>query len=275
MVARLRRLGYDMGRDVILDLRFAGGDPAQLALLARELAALKPAAIIATNSAVRAAMRATRTIPIVMHAALNPVETGLVSSLVRPDANVTGTTYSQPEAGGKRIEILKAAAPSISRVALLWNDRIPGMELYATSAERTARELGIELQHVQIRKAGDFDAVKLDRLRMHALSVTHDPVFGGQMHEVVRFARQRKLPSTGSVRQFASEGGLMALTPDLDELHDNMADYLHRILNGARPGELPVRQPSRFHLTLNQGTAGAIGLRLPGEFQLRINEIIG
>jgi putative ABC transport system substrate-binding protein len=274
VVARLQRLGYDMGGDVILDVRFAGGDPARLPPLARELAGLKPAAIIATNSAVRAVMQATRTIPIVMHAALNPVETGLVSSLASPDSNVTGTTYSQPEVGGKRIEILKAAAPSITRVALLWNDRIPGMGLHASSAERTARELGIQLQHVQVRKPGDFHADKVERLRTHALSVTHDPVFSNQMHEVVGFARQRKLPSTGSVREFASEGGLMALTPDLDELHDNVTDYLHRFLSGTRPGDLPVRQPSRFHLTLNQTTADAIGLRLPDEFRLRIHEVI-
>jgi putative ABC transport system substrate-binding protein len=198
----------------------------------------------------------------------------LVQSLAHPGGNVTGTTYNQPEIAGKMVEVLKDVAPRVSRVAVIWNPDISTNQSYRAFADKAAERLAVALQYVDVRRPEDFRLDVLERLRVDALYVTLDATVAAITTQLIAFASQRKLPSIGVIRTFAERGGLVALGPDMDELETAVASYADRILRGAAPADLPVREPSKFVLTVNAKTAKAIGLTLPRDVLIRANEVI-
>ncbi|MBI5275606.1 MAG: ABC transporter substrate-binding protein [Burkholderiales bacterium] len=275
-LARLQARGYVEGRDFVLEARYGERSDQRIAELARELAALRPAVIVgAGNAAAEALKRATREVPIIAVGVNAPVETGLVESLAKPGGNVTGTSISPAEGGGKLVEMLKAAAPATRRVVVVVNPDLRGAAPYIRSAEATAGALRLELSRYLVSKVEEFRWGDLDAQRPDALYVTADQVVSAITPGLIEYALSRRLPSIGVVRRFATAGGLMSLGPDPDELEEVLVDYILRIVDGAAPSSLPVREPARFRLVLNRTTAREIGLTLSQEILLRAHEIVG
>jgi putative ABC transport system substrate-binding protein len=272
--AQLSALGYVPGRHFVFESRYANGDASKLPALARELVATRPDVIIAGEPALTILKQATTTIPIVMWGAPNPVESGLVASLRRPGGNITGAAGNVAGLAGKRIEILKAVAPTIRRIVVVLNPTVPGMNAARQPWEKTARELGIEVRYVEVSRAGEFDREALERLRPDALYVTYDYAVGSIARELAQFGRDRRIPTLGVVPEFVEMGGLMSLTIDIKQFDAVIADYIDRILRGANPATMPVWMPSRFWLVLSRGTAAAIGLPLQPDFLLRVDEVV-
>lgn len=275
VVERLGALGHVVGRDVSIDVRFADFELRRLPALAQELLALHPVLLVTLgNDAARVLMEATRSIPIVVHLAASPVESGLVASLARPGGNVTGVTDNQLEIAGKAVELLKSAAPGIVRVTVVWNPDAPGNLPYQPYADRVAQALGVKLLYFEVRRPQDLDLDALERTLAHALYVVPDPVVYQTLDALIRFARQRRLPGVCFAQYFARAGGLMSLTPDFAERERALAELIDKVLRGANPAELPMRQPSRYRLVVNQQAADRIGLRLPEQLLIRADELI-
>jgi putative tryptophan/tyrosine transport system substrate-binding protein len=276
----LRDLGYVEGRNVVIEYRNAEGKVGRLPALAAELVALKVDVIlaVATPQAL-AAKQATRTIPIVFAATGDAVADGLVTSLARPGGNVTGLSFFTPELVAKRLELLKQTIPGVSRVAVLWN---PGGLGESTEkdvlkrAEGAARALGVRLQFVEARGPADFDRAfsEMARARPDALTVlTSAMLFNARRHLVDLVAKNR-LPALYPWREFVDAGGLMSYGPNLADLYRRAATYVDRILKGAKPGDLPVEQPTKFELAINLKTAKALGLTMPPSLLQRADEVI-
>ena len=275
LLEQLRATGLVEGRDFEFDGRYASGDPGRLDALAQELVRANPAVIVAGAGAIPALTRATITIPIVMWAVSNPVEAGLVRSLSNPGGNLTGVTYNPPEIGAKIIDVLKMAAPHVSRIALVWNPDAQGMVQFKGEVERGARSARVTVSYIDLHEAADYRPELLDAARPDALYVTWDPtVLAVIAPRLVEYVAGRRLPSIGVLRQFVEMGGLMSLGPDPKELTSVVARLVGRILNGASPATLPIEQPTRYELIVNRRTADAIGLRLPRELLLRASEVI-
>jgi putative ABC transport system substrate-binding protein len=276
----LRDLGYVEGRNVVIEYRDAEGKLERLPALAAELVALKVDVIVAggTPQAV-AAKQATRTVSIVFAAAGDPVTSGLVTSLARPGGNVTGLSALTPELVGKCLEQLKQAVPRVSRVAVLWQ---PGAYPERTAkdmlkgAEVAGRALGVRLQVVEARGPADFDRAFSDmtRARAGALTVLPSTMFIIERRRLVDLAAKTRLPAVYAYREFVDAGGLMAYGADLADLFRRAATYVDKILKGAKPGDLPIEQPTRFELVINLKTAKALGLTIPPSLLLRADQII-
>lgn len=272
---RLAALGHAAGRDIAFEARFANRNMARLPELARELVGLQPALVVSTNNnATQALMEATKTIPIVMAGGLSPVLAGLVASLARPGGNVTGTVNNQPEIAGKMLEVLKAASPRMTRVTTVWNPDIPGMVLYRPPLVRTAERLGVTASYLDVRRAEEFSMEALVRTRPDAVIVTYDQAVAAHADAIVQAARERKWLTLGVLKAFVQSGGLMSLGPDPVENEQNLADIIDRLLRGAKPAELPVREPSRFQLVVSVKNAQAIGLVLPREVLVLAQEVL-
>ena len=277
----LRDLGYVEGRDLVTEYRDAEGKPERFPALAAELAALKVDVIVAAGGtlAVLAAKRATTTIPIVFTVVGDPVAEGVVSSLARPGGNVTGLSLVSPELNSKSLELLKQAVPRVRRIAfLLKPDAMPDAarkERLATAAD-AARALGIDLQVVEARGPEDFDRAFADmrKARAGALYVSVTPAFDVQRRRLVDLATKNRLPSVYSLKGWAEDGGLMSYGPDIVDLNRRAASYVDRILKGAKPGDLPVEQPTKFELVINLKTAKALGLTIPPSLLVRADQVI-
>jgi putative ABC transport system substrate-binding protein len=276
----LRDLGYVEGRNVVIEYRDAEGKPERLPALAAELVALKVDVIVApTTVAALAAKQATRTLPIVFPVAADPVTSGLVASLARPGGNVTGLSNLAPELVGKGLEQLKQAVPGVSRVAVLWQ---PGALPERTrkdmlkEAEVAARALGVRLQSVEARGADDFDRAFSDMTKgaAGALTVLGSSMFFSERRRLVDLAAKNRLPAVYPGREFVDAGGLMAYGPDLADLFRRAPTYVDRILNGEKPGDLPVEQPTKFELVINLKTAKALGLTIPQSLLQRADQVI-
>ncbi|MBI5275599.1 MAG: ABC transporter substrate-binding protein [Burkholderiales bacterium] len=275
VMGRLDVRGWRLGRDIALVARFGNNRLEALPGAARELVALTPSAIISVGSpSSAAASRETRTIPIVMVYASTPVEVGLVQSLARPGGNVTGTTGSPPEVAGKLLEVLRVAQPTVARVAILRNPDNLGIRTYTQYSEATARRLDMTLKYFELRKAADLRLDDVAGFRPDALYIINDFVLIPLYETLLAFAREHRLLTIGVSRQFTEAGGLLSLGPDTDEMNDNVADYVDRVLRGASPATLPVREPSRYHIFVNRAAARAIGLPLSQELLLRTREVI-
>jgi putative ABC transport system substrate-binding protein len=277
---RLRDLGYVEGRNVVIEYRDAEGKPERVAALAAELVALKVDVIVAPSTlAALAAKQATRTLPIVFPVAADPVGSGLVTSLARPGGNVTGLSLLGPELVGKRLELLTRAAPGVSRVAVLWQ---PGGQGERTDKDMlkqekaAARALGVQLQFLESRGPADFDRAfsEMIRARADALTVLPSGMFTRERRRLVDLAAKNRLPAVYTSREFADAGGPMAYGPDLADLYRRAATYVDRILKGAKPGDLPVEQPTKFELVINLKTAKALGLNIPPSVLGRADEVI-
>jgi putative ABC transport system substrate-binding protein len=274
----LRERGYVEGQNIAIDYRWAQGRFERLPALAAELAGLKPTVIVAfvTQSSV-AARKATSTIPIVMVAVADPIGAGLVPSLARPGGNVTGNSSVSVEVTGKSLELLKEVAPERRRVAILWN---PANAVFQNQmvkeAEAASRRLGLQVQIIAARDASEIDKAfqLMTRERAEALAVLSDPTFIAARTQIVALAVKGRLPSVSGNRQYADTGGLMSYGPNFYELYRGAADYVDKILKGAKPGDLPIEQPTKFELIINLRTAKALGLTIPPSLLQRADQVI-
>jgi putative ABC transport system substrate-binding protein len=276
----LRDLGYVEGRNVVIEYRDAEGKIERLPALAAELVALKVDVIVtASTVAALAAKQATRTLPVVFAVAADPVTEGLVTSLARPGGNVTGLSFLAPELVGKGLEQLKQAVPGVTRVAVLWHPGALGKRTEKDSlkeAEVAARVLGVRLQVVEARGPENFDWAFSDmtKARANALMVLTSSMFFGERSRLVDLAAKNRLPAVYTWREFVDAGGLMSYGPNLADLYQRAATYVDKILKGAKPGDLPVEQPTKFELVINLKTAKALGLTIPQSVLGRADEVI-
>jgi putative ABC transport system substrate-binding protein len=276
----LRDLGYVEGRNVVIEYRDAEGKLKRLPALATELVALKVDVIVAASTAAAlAAKQATRTLPIVFPVVADPVTEALVASLARPGGNVTGSSNLAPELVGKRLEQLTQAVPGVSRVAVLWHPGNLGdltEKDMLKAAEVAARALGVRLQFVEARGPEDFNRAfsGMTRVRAGALTVLASSMFFGERSHLVDLAAKNWLPAVYTSREYVDAGGLMSYGPNQAELYRRAATYVDKILKGAKPGDLPVEQPTKFELIINLKTAKALGLTIPQPVLGRADQII-
>jgi ABC-type uncharacterized transport system substrate-binding protein len=276
----LRDLGYVEGRNVVIEHRSAEGKLERLPALAAELVALKVDVIVAgATLPALAAKQATKTIPIVFAFAGDPVTSGLVTSLARPGGNVTGLSGLAPELVGKRLELLTHAVPGVSRVAVLWQ---PGGQGERTDkdmlkeAEVTARALGVRLQFVEARGPTEFDRAFSDmtRARAGALTVLAGTMFFNERRRLVELAAKNRLPAAYGSRDFVDAGGSMSYGANTADLFRRAAAYVDKILKGAKPGDLPVEQPTKFELVINLKAAKALSLTIPPSLLARADHVV-
>ena len=273
----LREQGYVEGQNIVVEQRFGDGKPERLTELAAELVRLKVDMIVtSTDEAIVAVKRQTQTIPIVMIASTDPVGTGFVSSLARPGGNLTGFTSINPELSAKKLELLREAVPGLSRVAIMWNPDIRGALLDYKATEEAARSLRLQLQSVEVSRADDIDRAfsALTTGRAEALIVVPSTLTLDNRGQIASLAQKNRLPSIYGGRAFAEAGGLMTYGSNLAERWRRAATYVDKILKGAKPGDLPVEQPTKFELVINMKTAKALGLTLPPSLLRRADEVI-
>jgi putative ABC transport system substrate-binding protein len=275
-VQRLRELAWIDGRNLAIEYRWAEGRNERYAEAAAELVRLKVDVIVTVATpATLAAKQATTLIPIVFGAASDPVGTGLVESLARPGGNVTGLSNQISETGGKKLELLREVVPSLRRLAILANVGNPAVALDMGEAQAAARKLGLEVTTAEIRQAEDiapaFDALKG---RADALYVCTDPLVNTYRIRVNTLALAARLPTIHGLREYVEAGGLMSYGPNVPDLLRRAADYVDKILRGAKPGDIPVEQPTKFDVVINLTTAKALDLKIPESFLLRADEVI-
>ncbi len=276
----LRDLGYVEGRNFVMEFRGAGGQIERFSAAAAELVALKVDVIVAGGTLMtRAAMQATRTIPIVSPVAGDAVADGLVASLARPGGNVTGLSLVSPELVAKRLELFKLAIPGGSRLAVL---RQPGAVPEGTEKvvlkeyESAARALGLQLQFVEVRRADDLDKAFSDvsKGRTNAVVLFGGAMFFDERKRIVGLAARHRLPAVYSVREFVDAGGLMSYGVDMADMYRRAATYVDKILKGAKPGDLPMEQPTKFEMVINLKSAKALGLTFPPAVLARADKVV-
>lgn len=274
----LRELGYTEGQSIAIEYRYAHGALDRVPGIAAELvrAGVEVLVVGGTVSA-QSARAVTTTVPIVFALAGDPVASGLVSSLARPGGNATGLSNFVPEMSAKQLELLKAAAPHVSRVAILYNSTNPvhaGPAL--DEAKDAARTLGLELQTVDVKRRSEVAPAFTTLMtgRPGAVLILSDPVFGNELGQLSRLAAQHHLPAMYSRREFAEVGGLLTYGPSFIDNYRRAASYVDRILKGAKPADLPVERPTTFDLAVNLRTAKALGLTLSPSLVLRADEVI-
>jgi putative ABC transport system substrate-binding protein len=273
----LRDLGYIEGQTIAFEHRFTEGMSERFAAVAAELVRL-PADVIVLNSTpqVVAAKRATATIPIVMIGIGDPVRAGLVASIARPGGNVTGNTVLSPEVTPKRVQVLKELVPSISRLALLWNPDNASNTAVLEELQLAGPALGVTLISVPVNSAAGFDTAfaAMMKERPDALFATGDPFLQRYIGIVIGFLAQNRLPGMYLLPEHVAAGGLISYGASLSDLFRRGATYVHKILQGAKPADLPVEQPTTFELVINLKTAKALGLTIPESFLLRADKVI-
>ncbi len=275
--AGLRELGYVEGQNVVLESRFAEGSPERLVAAATELARIGVDVIVTYGDAgVRAAKQATATVPIVVALTGDLVEAGHAASLARPGGNVTGQVDTSPELSAKRVELLRDAVPAISRVAVLWNpsNRVKVLDYRMTQVG--AQTLGVPLQSLEVRHVDDIGPAIASavRERAGALLVLSDALTNAHRVRIVELANRNRLPTMYFSREWVDAGGLMAYGPSWRSMYRRAATYVDKILRGAKPGDLPIEQPTTFELIINLKTARALGLTIPPSVLARANEVI-
>jgi putative tryptophan/tyrosine transport system substrate-binding protein len=276
----LGELGYVEGQNIAFDWKFADGDADKLRRLAQELVERRVDAIVVlATPAARAAQQATSAIPIVAIGMADPVEDELVSSLSRPGANVTGTSFLGPELVSKRLQLLKAIVPSLTRVVVLWHPRAYGERTMAgmlKETESAAESLGIKLQFVPAAGPEDLDSAfaTMSKEKADGLVVFPSPMLYSQYARIVAFAANNRLPAMYAAREGVEIGGLVSYGVNLHDLSRATAIYLDKILKGAKPAELPVQQPTKFELVVNLKTAKALGLTIGRDLLLITDEVI-
>jgi len=273
----LNDLGYVEGKNVRFEHRYAKGRNERFPELANDLIGLKVDIILTWGTeAALAAKEATTTIPIVVGAAGDPVGSGIVTSLARPTANVTGFSSLSAELEAKRLELLKEAVPRLARVAVLFTPLNRYMPLALESARHGAEMLHASLTLYEVRDTATLEAAfaKLTKDRPDALLVLGDAFLVSQRSRIAQFAIENKLPSAYTFREHVEAGGLLAYSPNYHDLFRRAAGYVDKILKGTNPGELPIEQPTKFDLVINLKTAKALGLAVPLTLQAAANEVI-
>jgi putative ABC transport system substrate-binding protein len=273
----LRELGWVEGQNIVIEYRCAEGRFDRLPELASELVRLKVEIIVAAPTPTVAAKNATETIPIVMTNVGDPVGLGLIASLARPGANVTGLSYRVGvETMGKALELLKETVPKVRRVAILSNPANPAQPITVRDVKVAARSLGVQLQLLEARGPNEFDGAfaAMAKDRVGALLVVADSMFIVHRTRVADLAAKNRLPAAYGLREHVEAGGLMSYGPSSPDNYRRAATYVDKILKGARPADLPVEQPTKFELVINLKTAKALGLTIPSSLLLRADEVI-
>ena len=273
----LRELGWAPGSNISIEYRFADNDSGQLAALAHELVRLKPDAIfVPTRPALPAVKDATATIPIVFVSLGDPIAEGWVASLARPGANLTGVAGLSPDLAGKRLELLRELVPSLVNVAVLWNPANRAEEVAVKATETAAHSLGMSVVVEHAGNPSQFDRAfsAIARSGAKAVVVLPDPMFLARRQQLIELTNRSRLPAIYMETGFVAAGGLISYGPNLAELFSRAAAYVDKILKGAKPGDLPVEQPTKFELFVNLRTAQALGLTVPTSILLRADEVI-
>jgi putative ABC transport system substrate-binding protein len=271
----LRDLGYVEGRNLTFEHRFAEAKPERLAALAADLVKREPHVIFALGGDVAPFARAaTSTIPLVMSVSVDPVQTQLVSSLARPGGNATGVTFVSSDLAAKRLQFLKGIAPAMSRIGILWNPDHIDPEYRETQV--AARQLGLQLHSLEVRRPADFDAAftAAATARAEAIVVVSSRLMTLSRSQITDFAAKHRIILVSGWGPWAQNGALLSYGPDLNALVRLAATQVDKILKGAKPGDLPVEQPTKFQLVINTKTAKAFGLTVPPSLLLRADQII-
>jgi putative ABC transport system substrate-binding protein len=273
----LRELGYVDGKNIVIDVRWAGDSAAELPRLAASLVKDRPSALLGTCiPSTRAAKEATRTIPVVMSVDGDPVAAGLVASLARPGGNVTGTSTLFVELIPKWVELLTTAVPRLGKVALLHNPLDTVDPFYAGQVEEAAKGVGVEVAQFEAGEAETLDPAfaKMKTQGAGGVVVLTEAFFAGEVERIVSLATRYRLPAIYGFREFARAGGLMSYGVSFGDYYKRVARYIDAVLKGAKPADLPVEQPSRIELVVNMKTANALGLAIPQSLLLRADEVI-
>ena len=273
----LRELGYVEDRNTVFELRSADGKADRFAALAAELVALKVDVIVAgATLAVLPAKQATATIPIVFPVHTDPVGAGLVATLGRPGGNVTGLSFSSEELTGKRMELLNRTIPAASRIAVLWKSPNAAAMVQLKAVDVAARSLSVSVQILEVRDADELAAAFDAATTAHCggLLIVDDPFTFLLRKRIVELAAVSRLPAMYGPREFVVEGGLMAYGANLEDMFRRAAAYVAKILEGTKPADLPVEQPTKFDLALNLKTAAELGLMFPQWLVVRADEVI-
>jgi putative tryptophan/tyrosine transport system substrate-binding protein len=273
----LRELGYVEGKNIILEYRYADGRLDRLPELAAELVGSKVDVIVTRSTgSIRAAMNATKTIPIIFPSAGAPVEDGLVASLAKPGGNVTGLTQLSAELDGKKLDILKQAAPKVTRVGLLWTVGSARVGERSREADPAAKALGMRLHSLELKDSGDFgrifDAAK--QAGIEALSLAPSPLLFTHRAVIFDFVAKNRLPAMYSTKDFVEAGGLMSYGQDIIDNWRRAATFVDKILKGAKPADLPVEQAMKFEFIVNLKAAKQIGLTIPPNVLARADRVI-
>jgi putative tryptophan/tyrosine transport system substrate-binding protein len=273
----LMNLGYVKGRDIVFEVRDPEGRIERLDALALDLVRLKVDVIVAANpSAVLSAKRATTTIPIVMMHTPDPVQLGLVASLTKPGGNITGVTTLSADLSLKQIELLKEGVPRLSRVALMWNPDNPWHPMTVKALRGRAGSIGLQLQALEVSGPQAFDGAfhAMITERAQAILVLADPMTYFHRRRLADLALKHRLPMMGGLPDYAEAGSLLSYWADTTDVYRRVASYVDRILKGAKPGDLPIEQPTKFELVANLKTAKALGITIPQSILLRANRVI-
>jgi putative tryptophan/tyrosine transport system substrate-binding protein len=273
----LHELGYQEGRNIVIEYRWAEGKYERFPALVAELLAVRVDVIVTAGTpATLAVKKATSTVPLVMIAVGDPVGTGIVPSLARPGGNITGLSSIAPDLEGKRLELLREVIPKLSHVVLFINPLNPFHMVSMQQAFAAAQALGIKLQPLEVRTSGELEAAfaAIVRQKPDALLILADRIFLHDRKRMMDFATEHRLPSVNAYRELVEAGGLMSYGPSYEDMHRRAADYVDKILKGAKPGDLPVEQPTKFTLIVNLKAAKAIGVDVPPILLTRADEVI-
>jgi putative ABC transport system substrate-binding protein len=271
----LRERGYAQGRNLIWELRATDGSLDQLSHLAEELVRLKVDVILArASSGAMAAKKATTSIPVVFFAVYAPVEIGLVQSLGHPGGNITGVAVNASDMAGKRVQLLKELVPALRRIAMLSHPPHPTNAVQLEGAEAAARTIGLRLEAVPVRGPDDFASALRAHRGVDGVLHADTPLFITSRARLVDAVTGTRLPAIYSAREYVEAGGLMSYGPNLPEVWKGAAVYVDKILKGAKPGDLPVEQPTTFELAINKRAAKAIGLTIPPSLAMRADRMI-
>ena len=274
-VGRLEALGWAQGRNAQIIYRWAEGRAEEMSRIAEEFSRMPVDVILTVGGSTQVAMRATTKIPIVFAVSVDPVGSGLVASLSRPGGNVTGLSIQGTELAGKRIEILREAMPGLRRLAILGNVSYEAANLEVREARAAAARIGIDAIVAGIRKADDIAAVFATMPSdVQALYVCPDPLVNANQAQINALALNARLPTMHPFRDYLGSDGLLSYGPNNIDLFRRAADYVDRILRGAKPGDLPVEQPTRFELVVNMRSARLLGVTIPPGVMARVDDII-
>ena len=274
----MREHGWIDGHNIVIELRFAHGETERLPALVAELINARVDIIVATSSVTtKVAKDATPTIPIVMATSLDALGEGFVANLAHPGGNVTRMTFfAGPEVAGKQLELLKMAIPTAARIAVLTNPNNGAVPTFIRETQVAGRAFGLQVQTVEARSPDQLDAAfaSMTRERASALLVVSDSLFYGLRRRIVDLAAKSMLPSMYSQKEFVDAGGLMSYGANLPDMYRRSATHVDKILKGAKPGDIPVEQPTTFELVINVKTAKALGLTIPPSLLQRADEVI-
>ena len=274
-VARLRELGWIEGRTIAIEYRWADGRAERYAAIAAEFVQRKVDVIVTSGTAAGAVKLATSVIPIVFAVAVEPLSSGLVANLARPGGNLTGLSSQTGDLGGKRLDLLREVVPGLRRLAIMGNADYSASMLEMGEVQAAARALGVEVVTLEVRRAEDFaPAFQALRQRADALYISSESLISANRVRIVILALAERIPTIYGERMHAEAGGLMAYGANLPDLFRRSAEYVDKILRGAKPGDLPVEQPIKFDLVINLITAKALGLEVPPTLLARADEVI-